>query len=365
MINNKKFVIVAISGGVDSAISAYILKNMGYYVEGIFMKNWNIDDNNNYCNSEEDFFYAKLISSRLNIKLNFINFSKEYWEKVFKITLDKLKLGLTPNPDILCNKEIKFNLLIKYVLNNIGANYISTGHYVKNIFFKNKNFLLKSIDKDKDQSYFLYTLNNDNLKFCLFPLGWMYKKNVRELAKKLNFENFDKKSSTGICFIGEKNFRKFISKFIPLKYGNIITSDNINIGTHNGIHFYTIGQRYGLNIGGIKKYLSKPWYIIDKNVINNTIIVSQDKNHPNLLSKGLIANSVNLINEIKNIYRLDIEVKLRYSKNTMKSKIEFINNNKVKIIFNKLYGIVVPGQSVVFYINEICIGGAIIESNIL
>ncbi|BBA85364.1 tRNA-specific 2-thiouridylase MnmA [endosymbiont of Sipalinus gigas] len=363
----KKKVIVAMSGGVDSSVSAYILKKIGYCVEGIFMNNWEIDNNENSCNSLKDFLDTKLVTDILDIKLHTINFSKDYFNNVFKYFLNVYLKGNTPNPDILCNKIIKFNILKDFINKNIKCDYISTGHYARNIFCKkkNKNFLLRGLDKNKDQSYFLYKLNSNEINKYIFPLGNFKKNEVRKIAEKIKISNYNKKSSTGICFIGNKCFNNFLSKFISKSKGIILSEDNKFIGYHNGISFYTIGQRKGLNIGGIKGYKESPWYIIDKNIKKNILVVSQNKNHKNLISYGLIANNINWINKIpNNINRFKALVKIRYNHNNDINSLVKIFNNFVYVIFDKPNGVVVPGQSVVFYIGNNCIGGGIIYSRI-
>ncbi|BBA85004.1 tRNA 2-thiouridine(34) synthase MnmA [Candidatus Nardonella dryophthoridicola] len=355
---NKK-IVVLMSGGVDSSVTAYILKKMGYYIEGLFIKNWNKDDNKYNCNSIDDYLMAKKITNKLNIKLKYINLSKYYWNNVFIKFLDDIKLGITPNPDILCNKKIKFNILKKIIDNNTNYDYIATGHYVRKIVVNKRNIILKGIDKKKDQSYFLSSIKSKNINNFIFPLGNFNKEDVRKIAKEINFENYNRKGSTGICFIGKKKFKNFIKNFIETKKGYILNENNKIIGNHDGVNLYTIGQRKGLGIGGIKGYNNKPWYIIEKRIKDNLIIVSQDINNSNLLSKGLIIKNMNWINNKPCINKFIANVKIRYdnSKNDIKSKIEIIDNNHIKIIFYEKSGVVVPGQYAVIYINSICLGG--------
>ncbi|BBA84632.1 tRNA-specific 2-thiouridylase MnmA [endosymbiont of Euscepes postfasciatus] len=354
-----KKVLIAMSGGVDSSVSAYLLKQK-YIVEAIFINNWNF----NICNNSKDLLdVINITNNILKIKLHILDFSKEFWEKVFIKTIKEYKKGKTPNPDILCNKYVKFNKLIKF-MKSIKFDYISTGHYVKLKFINNKYFLKKSKDLYQDQSYFLYSLNQKILKYCIFPLGDMTKYNVRKLAKKNKLFNYNKPSSTGICFINNKNFKKFISKYIEKKYGKILTLDNKYIGNHDGHYYYTIGQRKGLNLGGIKNYNSKPWYIIKKDCKKNILYVSQNKNL-NFLYKGLIVKNIDWIFFKSNFLSIKITAKIRYSINCISCKLYIINKNYLIIIFDNLNGIVVPGQSVVFYINNYCIGGGIIHKEIL
>ncbi|AZP36366.1 tRNA-specific 2-thiouridylase MnmA [Candidatus Annandia adelgestsuga] len=353
--NNKK-IIVAMSGGVDSSVAAWILKKKGYQVEGIFMKNW--EDNEN--NITKDFYDTKLVCKLLNIPLHKINFSQEYWNNVFKPFINGYKKGITPNPDIACNKKIKFKCLLKFAINNLRADYIATGHYVRCYKVKNNFFLLRGIDKIKDQSYFLYTLNNFQLSKSMFPIGYFKKKEIRLIAEKINLPVAKKKDSFGICFIGEKKFDKFISKYIYYKPGFIVDTKMNFIGIHKGLMYYTLGQRKGLKIGGIKKMINYPWYVIKKDFKNNYLIVSQNFYHPYLMSNGLIANKINWINYnfIKNISFCT--AKIRYQQKDIPCHI--IKKKKILLVFFFYQLIAVsPGQSIVFYYKEICLGGGIIK----
>ncbi|MCV2525635.1 MAG: tRNA 2-thiouridine(34) synthase MnmA, partial [Candidatus Lightella neohaematopini] len=242
---NKKKVIIGLSGGVDSSVSAWLLQQKGYYVEGLFMKNWEDDDNIYNCTSAQDLYDTEIVCKTLNIKLNIVNFSYEYWENVFKLCLVYYKLGYTPNPDILCNKEIKFKVFLNFALKELRADYIATGHYVRSIIINNNYSLLRGIDKNKDQSYFLYTINNDILRKVLFPIGNLTKLQVRSIANKINLSNANKKDSTGICFIGKKKFSNFISRYLKSKSGIIKSTSGKILGNHNGLIYYTIGQRKG------------------------------------------------------------------------------------------------------------------------
>lgn len=359
-----KKVIIAMSGGVDSSVSAWILKNKGYYVEGLFMKNWEEDDNETYCNSKKDLQDAKIICKQLNIKLHKINFSTEYWNHVFKYFIAEYKMGNTPNPDILCNKEIKFKIFLKFALKELNADFIATGHYVRTKTIQNKILLIKGTDKKKDQSYFLYTIKKHQIKKILFPIGTLKKTKVRKLAKKLNFINANKKDSTGICFIGKRKFQNFIKKYIPYKIGKIIDIEGKTIGKHNNAIYYTLGQRKLLGIGGIKNKKNHPWYVIDKDIKNNILIVDQNKNTPYLKSNSLIAHKINWINDEKINFKLEYQAKVRYNQKSTKCKIIPVNQNEIKVIFKQTITAVTPGQSVVFYLNDICLGGGIIKKHI-
>lgn len=360
-IMNKKKVIIGISGGVDSSVAAWLLKNNGYKVEGLFMKNWEENDKNN-CSIKKDLIDAENVCNQLNIYLHKVNFSSEYWQYVFKNFLKEYKKGNTPNPDILCNKEIKFKLFLKFAIKYLNADFIATGHYAKNKKIGKYYFLLKGIDPKKDQSYFLYTLNSKILKKVLFPLGNLYKIQVRKIAESLKLITAKKKDSTGICFIGKRNFKNFLSKYLPVNPGNIIDFKGKIIGNHQGIPYYTIGQRKGLGIGGIKNNKNKqPWYVIEKNIISNEIIVGQGLNHPQLQSIGLLANKVHWINRrlLKNNFICTL--KTRYNQKLTYCIVKLFTNNNIKVFFYKTLTAVTPGQSVVFYKNNICLGGGIIK----
>ncbi|QCI20402.1 tRNA 2-thiouridine(34) synthase MnmA [Buchnera aphidicola (Brachycaudus cardui)] len=360
---NKK-VIVAMSGGVDSSVAAWILKKK-YEVEGLFMKNWEEDDQEGYCNSAQDLYDAENVCKKLNIHLHKINFSVEYWERVFENFLNEHKQGKTPNPDILCNKEIKFDLLLNYSIKELNADYIATGHYARIKIINKKYLLFKAIDLEKDQSYFLYTLNSIKLKKILFPIGHFKKHEVRSIAKNINLEVANKKDSTGICFIGPRKLKKFLSFYINKKIGNITTTSGKIIGKHDGVFYYTLGQRKGLGIGGIKEKYNIPWYVVDKNVKENILIVAQGSCNRDLMSIGLIAKNINWINKNNEIvFPISCNIKIRYRHQDISCNIEYINNTYVKILFKTPVIAVTPGQSVVFYLSEICIGGGIIESRL-
>ncbi|CAL4326322.1 tRNA 2-thiouridine(34) synthase MnmA [Buchnera aphidicola] len=360
---NKK-VIVAMSGGVDSSVAAWILKKK-YQVEGLFMKNWEEDDKEKYCNAKKDLCDAENVCKKLNIHLHKMNFSEEYWEKVFKNFLNEHKKGKTPNPDILCNKEIKFNILLNYSTQELQADYIATGHYARIKIINGKHLLLKSTDLKKDQSYFLYTLNDMQLKKILFPIGHFKKHEVRTIAKKINLEVAEKKDSTGICFIGPKKLKNFLSLYINKKIGNITTTSGKIIGQHDGVFYYTLGQRKGLGVGGIKGTCNIPWYVVDKNIEKNILVVAQGSCNRDLMSIGLIAKNINWVNgKNKIIFPLFCQVKTRYRQEDVNCNIEYINNAYIRILFYTPVIAVTPGQSVVFYLSKICIGGGIIESRL-
>ena len=286
--NKNKTVVVGMSGGVDSSVAALLLKEQGYNVIGMFMKNWEDDDE---CHATKDFEDALLVCEKLGIAFYSVNFIKEYKERVFNQFLEEYKKGLTPNPDILCNKEIKFNLFLEKA-KKLNADYLATGHYAKNLIIDKKHYLAKGDDLSKDQSYFLYTLNNEILKNVMFPLGTsFYKKKIRGIAKKNDLITHSKKDSTGICFIGKRDFRPFLGKFIGFKEGNIETLDHKIVGKHQGIAFYTLGQRKGLCIGG----KGDAWFVVDKDIKKNILIVAQGKNHPALFCDDLITKDLSWV----------------------------------------------------------------------
>ena len=326
------------------------------------MKNWEADPNDPYCTTPQDLHDAKSISEKLDIPLSVVNFSKEYQNMVFKHFLDEYASGNTPNPDILCNQEIKFKAFLEHAL-DLKADFIATGHYVNKTYdAKTKEYkLLKGKDKNKDQSYFLYTLNQHQLKHSLFPIGHLEKHEVREIAKKEGFANFDKKDSTGICFIGERNFKKFLSEYLLYQPGNIITTENEILGKHDGLMFYTLGQRKGIGIGGHKKYDEKPWYVAAKNIEKNNLVVTQNKNHPLLLSDKIQSENVKWTNEKDPAFPLKCTAKIRYRTKEQECTIKKENNN-YQIKFKHKQWAVTPGQAIVFYKNEECLGGGTIDT---
>ncbi len=347
------------SGGVDSSVTAWLLLEQGYQVEGLFMKNWEQDDTNDYCAAAQDLADAKAIAKQLNIQLHTVNFAKPYWDRVFSLFLDEYAAGRTPNPDVLCNKEIKFKAFLTHAL-NLGADFIATGHYAK---VKN-GLLYKAKDRNKDQSYFLHAIDPQALQKTLFPLGQYTKPQVRDMAQKLHFINHAKKDSTGICFIGEKRFKAFLSEFILAQPGNIETTKGETVGQHDGLMFYTLGQRQGLNIGGVKQYDEAPWYVVDKIVSSNTLVIAQGNDHPMLYAQGLICHNIHWLKNTDESFELPLTcfAKTRYRQADKACIISPIDaQNRHYIMFSEPQRAVTPGQYVVFYTQNRCLGGAVIE----
>lgn len=354
-------VIVGMSGGVDSSVAALLLKQQGYLVEGLFMNNWEEPDaeETKGCQASKDLTDAASVCGLLGIKLHTMNFADEYWDRVFSYFLEEYAAGRTPNPDILCNKEIKFKAFLEYAL-ELGADYIATGHFVRKRETKNKLQLLKGIDPNKDQSYFLYTLQQHQLTKVLFPIGDLTKNEIREIAKKHKFRNHAKKDSTGICFIGERKFKDFLSKFLPAKPGKIKTEDGEVIGEHDGLMYYTLGQRQGIGIGGRKDSNEAPWYVLKKDLKNNVLIIGQGHDHPLLFSKNLSANKLDWVAGTPPKLPFKCKAKTRYRQDDQACVIEKIIDDEVSVVFDELQWAVTPGQSVVFYQDEVCLGGGVI-----
>ncbi len=353
-----KRVVVGMSGGVDSSVAAALLKEQGYDVLGLYMLNWEEEDENGVCTGVSDYEDVKRVCNNIGIPYYTVNFAKEYLDRVFSEFLREYSLGRTPNPDVLCNREIKFGPFLEYA-KKLGADYIATGHYAKIEHKDGKHYLLKSKDTSKDQTYFLNQLSQEQLQDVLFPLGDIEKSEVRRLAKKYDFSTAEKKDSTGICFIGEKRFRQFLQNYLPAKRGDIKTLDGEVVGKHDGVMFYTLGQRRGLNIGGKSNGNGNRWFVIDKNVKDNILYVSQGEDE-NLFSKGLITYKVNWIPEMPKEKKFDCFAKFRYRQPDQKVTVE-IKEDKIEVTFSELQRAVTPGQYVVFYTETACLGGGIIE----
>lgn len=348
---------VGMSGGVDSAVTALLLKEHGYDVECIFMKNW--EEDSEYCTSEQDYKDALLASDHLGLPLNTVNFTKDYQQKVFDHFLKEYALGRTPNPDTLCNKEIKFNAFLNFALNS-GAKTIATGHYAR---IENNNgsiHLQKGVDENKDQSYFLYMLNQEQLSKSLFPLGRLTKDEVRSMAKEKGLPNHDRKDSTGVCFIGERNFTEFLNQYFDHNPGDMITTEGKIVGKHNGLMFYTLGQRQGLGIGGGHGEKEEPWYVIDKNIEKNELIVGQGHDHPNLFHEHLVVDDLHWVSGSTPDQK-ELKAKIRYRQADQVCTIEN-QGSKLNVSFSKPQFAVTPGQAIVFYKGKTCLGGGTIEN---
>lgn len=360
-LTTQKHIIVGMSGGVDSSVAALLLKEQGHHIEGVFMKNWEEDDTDTFCPASQDMEDAQRVCDQLQIPLHRVNFAEEYWERVFTDFLDEYKAGRTPNPDILCNKEIKFKAFLNYARQR-GADYIATGHYACCTFTNNQFHLMKGLDTGKDQSYFLYTLTQEQLSQSVFPIGELNKNTVRELAHKAGFQNHAKKDSTGICFIGEKKFKTFLNEYLPAKPGDIVTTEGIVIGKHDGLMFYTVGQRQGLKIGGLKNATEAAWYVVNKNTESNTLIVAQGQNHPALYTPSLMTREIHWIQGTSPKFPLKAFAKTRYRQADQACVIHQLDEKQYKIDFMEPQRAVTPGQSVVFYQGNECLGGGVIES---
>lgn len=350
------------SGGVDSSVSALLLQQQGYQVEGLFMKNWEEDDTDEYCAAAEDLKDAQAVCEKLGIELHTINFATEYWDNVFEYFLAEYKAGRTPNPDIMCNKEIKFKAFLEFACEDLGADYIATGHYVQNRLVDGHWQMLRGLDQNKDQSYFLYTLNETQVGKTLFPVGNIEKSAVRAIAEQHNLITHNKKDSTGICFIGERKFKDFLAQYLPAQPGVIESVDGKAIGQHDGLMYHTLGQRKGLKIGGLADAGEAPWYVVDKDLIRNVLIVAQGHNHPRLFSQGLTANQLHWVDQKGPQQTLRCTAKTRYRQQDAACTITRVDYDVVSVVFDDAQCAVTPGQSVVFYSNEVCLGGGIIEA---
>lgn len=353
-----KKVVVGMSGGVDSSVAAALLKEQGYEVIGLFMHNWEEDDDNGCCTAVTDYEDVKRVCNKLKIPYYTVNFAKEYLDRVFKYFVEEYSKGRTPNPDVLCNREIKFGPFLEYA-KSMGADYIATGHYASVNRENGVTRLCKAKDTGKDQTYFLNQLNQAQLKDVLFPLGNMCKSEVREIAEKYGLATAKKKDSTGICFIGEKRFREFLKNYIPCKPGNIVDLNGNIVGRHEGVMYYTLGQRRGLNIGGTKDGNGERWFVVDKDVKGNNLIVSQGEGEE-LFSKGLIAYNINWIPFEPEEKEFECYAKFRYRQPDQKVKVR-IEKDKVCVDFDERQRAVTPGQYVVFYTETDCLGGGVIE----
>jgi tRNA-uridine 2-sulfurtransferase len=347
-------IIVGMSGGVDSAVAALLLKQQGHDVTGLFMKNWEEDDTAERCGAEEDLKSARAVCDLLGISLETVNFSTEYWDRVFSYFLSEYRAGRTPNPDVLCNKEIKFRAFLEHAL-ALGADRIATGHYARVDRHAGRYRLLKARDANKDQSYFLYLLGQEALARTLFPVGELDKTDVRRIAREAGLPNHDRHDSTGICFIGERDFKSFLARYLPARPGEIRTLAGTIKGGHDGVMYYTIGQRHGLGIGG----QGEPWYVVGKDIANNILYVEQGEHHGALYSEALIAGQLHWIGKEPSLPGKR-HAKSRYRQPDQDCTLAR-RDNGLQVTFDVPQRAITPGQSIVFYDDDECLGGGIIE----
>ena len=356
MIQIKKRVVLGISGGVDSSVAAVVLKEQGYDVTGIFMKNWDDTDENGFCTAEQDYKDVIKVCNQLEIPYYSINFEKEYYDRVFTYFLDEYKKGRTPNPDIMCNKEIKFKAFLNFAY-DLGFDLVATGHYARIGEAKDSSkLLLRGVDNNKDQSYFLSMLSQEQIKNVIFPIGDMEKSEVREIAKKHKLATAEKKDSTGICFIGERNFNEFLSNYLPAQRGKMVSVDDEVMGEHEGLMFHTIGQRRGLGIGGD----GEAWFVCGKDIEKNELIVCQGKENEHLFSNRLLASQFSTPMVEKLPKEFDCTAKFRYRQKDIPVHVKFLDESHVEITYDHVKS-VTPGQAAVLYKEDVCLGCAIID----
>jgi tRNA-specific 2-thiouridylase len=358
---NPTRVIVGLSGGVDSAVAALLLKRQGYAVEGLFMDNWEDGEDESYCTAAEDFQDARQVCETLGIPLHKVNFAAEYRERVFKHFLEGYAAGWTPNPDVLCNSEIKFKAFLDHAL-RLGAAHIATGHYARLAAGPTGVRLLKALDAGKDQSYFLHAVPQAALQRALFPLGGLQKTDTRALARETGFANHAKKDSTGICFIGERRFGEFLGKYLPAQPGDIVTPEGRVMGRHNGLMFYTLGQRSGIGIGGQRDSTDEPWYVAGKDMGRNRLLVVQGHDHPALQSAELDAGRLHWIAGTAPALPLRCAAKTRYRQADQPCAVTGVTDGRAHVEFDVPQRAVTPGQYAVFYQGDECLGGGVIEA---
>ena len=356
--NNK--IVVGLSGGVDSAVSALLLKQRGFDVVGLFMKNWEDDDDDAYCSTRQDFIDAAAAADVIGIDFEAVNFAVEYKDRVFSEFLREYSAGRTPNPDVLCNAEIKFKAFLDHAM-KLGAGRIATGHYARVREIDGRFELLKGLDPGKDQSYFLHRLNQHQLSKAVFPIGHLRKTEVRNMALAAGLPNHAKKDSTGICFIGERPFREFLQRYLPRQPGDMVTTEGRRVGRHEGLMYYTLGQRQGLGIGGSREGSSEPWFVAAKHLDRNELVVVQGHDHPALLKHALRAQDAAWISgepPPANSYG----AKTRYRQADARCTIDAATESTFALQFTDAQWAITPGQSAVLYDGEICLGGGVILS---
>ncbi len=355
-------VVVGMSGGVDSSATALKLKREGYDVVGIFMKNWDDTDENGVCTATEDYKDVQAVANQIGIPYYSVNFEKEYWNKVFEYFLDEYKKGRTPNPDVICNKEIKFKAFLDYAM-DLGADYVATGHYARvECDDDGTVHMLRGVDSNKDQTYFLNQLNQDQLQRVMFPLGEMEKPDVRQLAEEAGLKTADKKDSTGICFIGERDFKEFLMNYLPAQPGEMQTLDGDVVNTHDGLMYYTIGQRQGLGIGGSKEYGNEPWFVIGKDLERNVLLVGQGFHHEHLYATHLEASDFSFTVKAPTETEFRCTAKFRYRTDDVPVTIKMNDDRTEAIVeFDEPQRAITPGQAIVLYDGEECLGGGTID----
>ena len=353
-------VTVGLSGGVDSAVAALLLLEQGFDVDALFMKNWEEDDSEEHCAAAADLADARAVADRLGIELRTVNFAAEYWERVFEHFLHEYRAGRTPNPDVLCNREIKFRAFLDFALAR-GADRIATGHYARIARTGGQTALLKGIDPQKDQSYFLHLLTGDQLGRTLFPLGGLRKSEVRALARRAGLPNHDRPDSTGICFIGERRFRNFLGRYLPARPGDIVDETGRVLGRHAGLMFHTIGQRQGLGIGGLAGGRGGAWYVVGKDLEGNRLIVAQGSDHPALFHEALRTGPLHWINGAPPAMPMRCQARIRHRQPDQPCRL-LPDDNGCIVEFDQPQRAIAPGQSVVFYDGERCLGGGVIAA---
>jgi len=357
-LNNDKKIVVGMSGGVDSAVSAYLLKSQGYDVVGVFMRNWEETDDEGVCTADEDYEYVRKVCDHIGIPYYTVNFTKEYWNRVFEYFLEELKLGRTPNPDVMCNKEIKFKAFLEFAM-KLDASCLATGHYARIGELDGKKTLLRGVDDNKDQTYFLYNLGQQELQKTMFPIGELPKSEVRRIALEANLASAERKDSTGICFIGERDFNKFIASYLPAQGGDILDiKTNRVVGKHTGLMFYTIGQRKGLGIGG-NSTKSFPWFVAKKDIENNVLYAVQGDDDV-LYSTSCEVSNLSFVAGCAPSNEFDATVRLRHRQKDRGCRV-YIDGDNAHVEFADKQRAVTPGQSAVFYIGEVCLGGGVVE----
>ena len=353
--NSKTRVVVGMSGGVDSSVTALLLKEQGYDVIGVFMKNWDDTDEFGVCTATEDYKDVAAVADQIDIPYYSVNFEKEYWDRVFEYFLAEYRAGRTPNPDVMCNKEIKFKAFLDYAM-TLGADYVATGHYAQVVRDEDGIVhMLRGADNNKDQTYFLSQLSQEQLQKTMFPLGHLQKPEVREIAERAGLATAKKKDSTGICFIGEKNFKEFLSQYLPAQKGRMMTVDGCDMGEHNGLMYYTIGQRGGMGIGGQKGGDNAPWFVVGKDLKNNILYVEQGEDSPKLYSKVCVTDHFSFVNPLDE-KEFDCTAKFRYRQPDQRVHV-FIEGDKVLIEAYDKQRAVTPGQYAVLYSGDECLGG--------